>query len=144
MKQNNKDTISNDGNCQGSLELLHKMRATGAIHNPAIRGLWQIGNCQLASGKYAAKAQAQIDRIVTPMHLAQQFAPPKPPRIPRVPAGCGILIGTEVAAPHRKVFININGLVRHGLIVGQNGTGKSRLMLSIVDQIMMKNLAVGR
>jgi len=126
--------------CQMALDQLAMLRATGAIRNPALRTLWHIGNSQLANGKYADRAHAQLGQIITPIFMARQFMPPPPPRIPVVPAAEAILVGTEVQDPRRKVFIALNSLVRHGLLLGQNGTGKTFLMLAIVDQVMQRNL----
>ena len=140
MNKNKPQRSAKEIRCQRSLEQLDMMRASGAIRHPALRGLWQIGNSQLAEGKYADKAHAMIDRIVTPIYMAQQFMPPRPPRIPDVSANHAILIGYEKGS-HRPIIIHRDRLA-HTLLVGAPSMGKSRLAYSLIDQIQQSNARV--
>ena len=127
-----------DIRCQRSLEHLAMLRDTGGIRNPGLRQLWRIGTSPLACGRHAEKAQAMLSRIITPMFLAQQFMPPKPPRIPAVPPECAILMGFEVSS-RRPILIHRDKLA-HTLLIGAPSMGKSRLVYSIIAQLMRQNM----
>ena len=137
MNKHNNQKSDKQLNCEALIASLQMMKATGAIHKPALRNLWHISTSPLGKGRYAAEAAARLNNIVGPMFIAQQFRPRPPPRIPAVPAKYAILLGYEVGTG-RPVVIHRNSLI-HTLIVGATNTGKSRLMYSIVDQVMRQN-----
>ena len=137
MKNDDKHLSNKDIRCQTAINQLAMLRATGGIHNPAMRQLWRIGTSQLGGGRYADKAQAMLNRLATPAFLAQQFAPRPLPRMPVVPEKYAILLGYEYKT-RRPIMIHRDRLA-HTLLVGATSMGKSRLVFSIVDQIMKQN-----
>ena len=137
MTKHDNQQSSKDIRFQTAIDQLTMMRATGAIRHPGLSLLWKIGNSSLAQGKYADEAHAKLSRIIGPMVLAQQLMPPRPLRLPSVPAEAAILLGSEVGT-RRPILIHRNAL-GHTLLVGATSMGKSRLIFSIVDQIMKQN-----
>ncbi len=140
MKQNKQKSSHKDIRCQTALEQLAVLRATGAIHIPALRRLWQITNSPLGGGKYADEAQAQLGQILAPIKLAAQFKPPRQLFIPTVPKEVAIVLGLECGTK-RPLIIHRNALA-HTLVVGATSMGKSRLIFSIIEQLMKQNSAV--
>ena len=135
MKRNEN---TRDRRFEMAIQNLELMKMAGLSHHPYFRFRWKCGLSPLNNGRPAAVIQGNLHNMLIGRALARYLAPPPPPRLPRVSPERAILLGHEVGT-NRPVLIDRNILTQNMLIVGAPGTGKSRLMYSIVDQVMRQN-----
>jgi len=124
-----------------AIESLQLLKAAGVEDDPYYRFMWEAGLSPLQSGKIAAGAQAQLQRMLFGRALANQCRPPSIPPLPKVDPRQAILIGVILGVWERFI-LDMQWLTRHFLVQGPTGSGKTSFIFVLISQLLRKGISV--
>jgi hypothetical protein len=118
-----------------AMEHWQRLKATGLVRDPLAQMEWAWSLSPLRGGSEALRFQARLENRLAARELAQSVWEASQPVHAPVAPGQGISLGLEVES-QRPVLIDASLLVRHLLVQGSSGSGKTTFLAWIVSQLM--------
>jgi len=116
------------------IEIWEMIKKSGNASNPYFLHKWNWALSGLGGGKYREKFKSQLVNSLTKSLLYQEIRARNLPAWPEVETSNAIILGFELGT-NRPVVVSREILCRHALIVGSSGSGKTNLLLSLIQQL---------
>lgn len=133
--KNNKET-----QFENSMQLLQLMNETNSFQDPFCKSMWQMGLSPLAKGAYAAKAQGILMSHLSRKSILAQIQH-KHVDVRNISPENVLVIGADLATD-KPCIIDYKALIRHILILGPTGSGKTYFCTWLISQIRKRQIPV--
>lgn len=126
---------------QEGLQTYQLMEAAGIASHPVAIDYLARSLSPLDGGAHAAAAKARLEGMVTTRLVAAQVLRDSMPTWPAVAPEAGILLGLGLATG-LLVWLALEVLNRHMLIVGASGSGKTVFIFALIQELIRHGMRV--